>query len=203
MLKLYSYEGKTKEEIEEKILKDLEITIDDCIIEEEETEAKLFKSKKKIYKLLKKEDIKNEIKSFFKFLESKTEIEINAEIKEIENTFNILLFTSNNSILIGKDGRVLNSLQLLLKQSLNTTPIKIKIQLDISNYKAKKIKNMEYEIKKIASSVLKSKVSANLDPMNSYERRIVHTIISEFENLETESIGEEPNRYVVIKYKEN
>ena len=51
--------------------------------------------------------------------------------------------------------------------------------------------------------MLNSKVEAHLDPMNSYERRIVHTLVSEFNNLETISEGEEPNRYVVIKYKEN
>ena len=79
----------------------------------------------------------------------------------------------------------------------------IKLNLDISNYKAKKVKNMQYQVKQIAKDVLKSHVEAKLDPMNSYERRIVHTLISEFDNLCTESVGEEPNRCVVIKYKED
>ena len=66
----------------------------------------------------------------------------------------------------------------------------------------KKIKNLKYEVSKIAEEVLNSKIEAHLDPMNSYERRIVHTLVSEYKNLETISEGEEPNRYVVIKYKE-
>ena len=65
----------------------------------------------------------------------------------------------------------------------------------------KKVKRIEREIKKIAKEVLNSKIEAKLDPMNSYERRIVHTIISNFEKLETESFGQDPMRYVVIRYK--
>ena len=50
---------------------------------------------------------------------------------------------------------------------------------------------------------MKTKVDAKLDPMNSYERRIVHTALADFKNIETESEGEEPNRYTIIKYKED
>ena len=56
------------------------------------------------------------------------------------------------------------------------------------------------EAKKIAREVSKTKVDAKLDPMNSYERRLVHTAISDFKHIDTESEGEEPNRCVVIKY---
>ena len=79
----------------------------------------------------------------------------------------------------------------------------LRINVDASNYKGKKIKNFEYEIKKIAKSVLRTKVAVKLDPMNSYNRRIVHNVVSEFENLTSLSEGEEPNRYVVIDYKED
>ena len=120
------------------------------------------------------------------------------------DNIDIILISDNNSILIGKDGKTLKSLQILIRQSLLIqTNINIKINLDVANYKAKKIKNMKYEVKKIAKDVLKSHIDAKLDPMNSYERRIVHNMISEYENLQTESIGEEPNRYVLIKYKED
>ena len=57
-----------------------------------------------------------------------------------------------------------------------------------------------YEAKKIAREVSKTRVDAKLDPMNSYERRLVHTAIADFKHIETESEGEEPNRCVVIKY---
>ena len=70
-------------------------------------------------------------------------------------------------------------------------------------YKAKKINNLEHEIKKIVKDILDSKIAVKLDPMNSYERMIVHNYVSKYENLKTESIGEEPNRYIIIKYEEN
>ena len=68
--------------------------------------------------------------------------------------------------------------------------------------KVNKEKRLEREIKKIAKEVITSKIEAKLDPMNSYDRRLVHTIIAEYEDLETESFGENPNRYVVIRHKE-
>ena len=113
------------------------------------------------------------------------------------------MISDNNSILIGKEGRTINALQLILRQTLNKYGLNIKVNLDVSNYKANKVKNIEYEIKKLARNVLDTKVEAKLDPMNSYERRVVHTVISEFEFLETESFGEEPERYVIIRYKED
>ena len=78
----------------------------------------------------------------------------------------------------------------------------IKINLDASNYKYDQTKRFERNIKNIAKEVLRTKVDSQLDPMNSYTRRIVHTIIGEYENLATESIGEGKDRYVVIKYVE-
>ena len=78
----------------------------------------------------------------------------------------------------------------------------VKINLDIAGYKSKREKNIMYEAKKIAREVSKTKIDAKLDPMNSYERRLVHTAISDFKHIDTESEGEEPNRCVVIKYVE-
>ena len=76
------------------------------------------------------------------------------------------------------------------------------MNVDVANYKVNKEKRLEREIKKIAKEVITSKIEAKLDPMNSYDRRLVHTIIAEYEDLETESFGENPNRYVVIRHKE-
>ena len=72
-----------------------------------------------------------------------------------------------------------------------------------SNYKVKKEKHLSFEIKKICKDVLKTKMDVKLDPMNSYERRIVHNVVSKFDNLYSESVGEGINRYTVIKYKED
>ena len=95
----------------------------------------------------------------------------------------------------------MNAIQFLLRQSIqNQTGMSVKINLDASNYRAKKVKRFEYEIKNIVREVQKTKTDAKLDPMNPYQRRIVHSLLSDFSNVTTESVGEEPNRCVVIKY---
>ena len=78
----------------------------------------------------------------------------------------------------------------------------LKISLDIGNYRAKKVRNLEREIKRVCKEVQNTKVEVKLDPMNSYERRIVHEVLADDKYVYTESIGEEPNRKVVIKLKE-
>ena len=203
MLKLYSFEGKTQEEALEKALSNLNASTNEVIYNITETEGKLFKAKKSIVNVVLKNDVKNEIKDFINELKKKMNIDINMEVKEVDDVFNVLLISDNNSILIGKEGRTINALQLILRQTLNKYGLNIKVNLDVSNYKANKVKNIEYEIKKLARNVLDTKVEAKLDPMNSYERRVVHTVISEFEFLETESFGDEPERYVIIRYKED
>ena len=120
-----------------------------------------------------------------------------------EDVFSVKLFSNNNPILIGKDGRTLTSLQNLIRQTLsNQIKFNVKVNLDASNYRQKKERFFEKDIKNIINDVMRTKDEIKLDPMNSYKRRIVHSIASEYYNIETESFGEEPNRYVVIRYVE-
>ena len=77
------------------------------------------------------------------------------------------------------------------------------LTIDIGEYKKERENRLERLAKKVAREVAYSKVEAKLDPMNSYERRIIHTILAENKKVITESEGEEPNRYVVIKPKED
>ena len=114
------------------------------------------------------------------------------------------MVSNNNQILIGKEGRTLNAIQVLVRQTLkNQSGLNLKVNIDASNYKGKKINNIEYQTKKICRDVVKTKVEAKMDPMNSYERRAVHNVVGTFKELESESFGEEPNRYVVIRFKED
>lgn len=204
MITLYNYEEKTQELAKEKCLQELNLNEEELIIKESETDKGLFKNKKYILTAVKKQDVINEIKEFIKTLATKMNIEINSEVTNRENSFNVMMVSNNNPILIGKEGRTIESIQLLLNQYINNQiDMNVRINVDASNYKGKKLKNFEYEIKKIAKSVLRSKVAVKLDPMNSYNRRLVHNIISEFENLTSLSEGEEPNRYIVVAYKED
>ena len=205
MITLYNYEDKTKESAIEKCISELNTNLEDLIIKETESETGLLKKVKK-YQLtvVKKSDIITEIKSFINELQQKFNIEINSEVTVRDNNFNVMLVSSNNAILIGKEGRTIESIQIILNQFINNQiDMNVRINVDASNYKGKKLKNFEYEIKTIAKSVLRTKVAVKLDPMNSYNRRIVHNIVSNFENLTSLSEGEEPNRFITIAYKED
>ena len=179
-------------------------SLDNVYYKEEVEEAKLFKSAKYRLIVVKKEDVKEYIHDYLITIGNLMNIEIHPEIREDEDVLNISIVSNNSPILIGREGKNINALQTLLRQSVNNqVGISIKMNLDASDYKLKKQKRLEREIKNIAREVLKTKIDAKLDPMSAYDRRIVHSVISNYENLETKSIGEQPNRYVTIKYKEN
>lgn len=203
MITSYKYEGKNNEELLIDALTELKVTRDDVYFKQTTEEGKLFKAKKYIIEIIKKEDVINYIKKYINEFANKFGVKINSEVRESDGIINVMLVTENNALLIGKDGKNIDAIQILLKQAVcNQTNQNIKVLVDISGYKNKKNKNLEFEIKKICKEVLNTKVEVKLDPMNSYQRRIVHTVVSEFPNLKSESIGEAPNRYTVISYKE-
>ena len=203
-MELKKYEGKNKEEILKKILKELNCNQNDLFLKSEFIEGKLFKSSKYIVSVVTKKEIIEYISEYIQNLSRCTKINIESEILESEDIFKVTLISDQNAILIGKEGRTLNSIQLLLKQSIkNKIGLSLKINVDVANYKVKKLKNIEYQVKKIIKEVQSTKITAALDPMNSYERRFVHNLVSEYKNLTTESIGEGRDRRVTIKYKEN
>ena len=204
MLEIVRNEAKTKEEALLKSLEELNVREDETFYFFEETEGGLFKGKKYVSVVTTKYAVKEYIKNFLNELAKKMNTKFNIEVKETEYGFSVVIIGDNSGALIGKEGRTLTSIQTILRQSLKKYGnFDIKVNIDISNYKAKRERNITYEVKKICREVLKTKIDAKLDPMNSYERRIVHTVVSEFDNLVTESEGVQPNRYVVIKYQEN
>ena len=204
MLNIKEFEAKTLDEALEKAMVELNCEIENLLYNYEFIEAKLFKSSKYKINVVEKSNIKEYLIDYLKEFSSTIGISIESEILYNNESFNITLVTSNNSLLIGKEGKNLQALQNIIRQSLKVkTGINIKVNIDISNYKQKKLNNLENEIKKIAKEVVKTKVDVSLDPMYSYERRCIHSLISEYENLTTESVGEGKERHIIIKYIEN
>ncbi len=204
MLNILTYEGKDKEEVLNKILEELNCKKEDLFLKSDFVEGKLFKGSKYIISVLKKKDVEIFIKDFIKELGNLMNINIDSEVLEADDIFSVTLVSDNNSILIGKDGKTLNAIQTILRQAIrNAGSISIKVNLDVSNYKIKKMKNIERLVRQIANEVNETKLTVSLDSMNSYERRLVHTIVGEYPNLETESVGEGKDRHVTIKYKED
>lgn len=196
----YVYSGKSKEEALEKALAELNVNENDIYIKETEQKVGLFKNKKIELEIIKKSDVLDNLKEFILKITKLMGIEANIETKIRDNNVTITLYSDNNNILIGKNGRTIEALSLIAKQYIqNEAGVNYRFLLDVGEYKAKQQKNIEYIAKKTAREVAKTKIEAKLDPMNSYERRIVHSILSDNDKVYTESVGEEPNRSVVIK----
>lgn len=125
------------------------------------------------------------------------------EAKQLDDRqvqFNIQ--AKENPILIGKNGKTLDAIQTLLKNYVNLYVEGYHIVLiDIGGYKEQRKKQLEILATKTAMEVVKSKVETRLGKMNAYERRVIHTKLSDWRDVSTESEGEEPNRFVVIKPK--
>ena len=202
-MKTYIYEAKTLEEAINKALTELNITEDNLIIKNQEEKQGLLKKSAKI-EVINTNDLVNHLKECLTTIMNLMNINSNLEVRRRDKNIEIKIFSDQNSILIGKDGRNLESLQNILRQILLKESITdYKIILDIENYKEKKVSHLERTVRQIAREVAKTKVEAKLDKMNSYERRIVHNCLSKNRYVYTESIGEEPNRCVVIKPKED
>lgn len=201
-MKKYTYEGKTYDEVKEKALSELKVKEEDLIIINKEEKSSLLKKTSKI-EVTTINDVQNYIKETISEILKLMGIETNFEVRRRDKTISIKLFSNNNAILIGKNGRTIGALQTIIRQIVsNQINEKLSILLDVENYKEKKEKNIEYLAKKTAREVAKTKVEVTMDSMNSYERRIVHSVLADDKYVYTESIGEEPNRCVVIKLKE-
>ena len=198
------YEGRTYEEALQKCLRALELDETELYIDVKELEPSEDNKNKIEITVLPKSEVIEYIKEIIQNIGNALVSKITTKVSDIDDVLNVSIYSEVNPILIGKDGKNLSAIQTIIKQAIfRKFNRSVKISVDIANYKNKKIKNLKYEVSKIANEVLNSKIDAHLDPMNSYERRIVHTLISEYKNLETISEGEEPNLNVVIKYKEN
>jgi len=151
------------------------------------------------------EKVKKETQRFFQKMSFGIETEI--EVKQTkENVVSLNLTTQEPQILIGKDGQTLMDIQHLLKRILGKILYKedngaeehIFIDFDINNYKERKIEYLKELANGLANEVVLTKEKKTLDPMSSYERRIIHLELSERQDVETKSIGEEPMRKIVI-----
>ena len=200
-MKKYTYQAKTFEEAKNQALADLMEQQENLYINEIESSTKLF-SKKSVIEVVKKDDVLEYIKEMIKDITKFMGLSINMEVKKREDNVNISIYSDNNAILIGKDARTLTALTTIIKQAIfNQIGTYYNFVLDVSEYKEKQQFFIEKAAKKTAREVARTKVEAKLDPMNSYERRIVHNALSKYKGVYTESEGVEPHRYVVIKPK--
>ena len=133
-------------------------------------------------------------------VETKVAIDFNEE----DNVMNIDLSGPDMGILIGKRGQTLDSLQYLISLFVNKEGSSyIRVKLDTENYRERRRVTLEKLAKKIAYTVKRTRKPVSLEPMNPYERRVIHSTLQNDKYVFTKSEGEEPYRKVVIMLKKD
>lgn len=149
------------------------------------------------------EDRKIILEKFLKqFIETIPNNEISYKINIVNNEILVEFIGDYAGKLIGYRGENLNSLQIILSSIVNKNyEDRVKVLLDIEGYREKREKTLEDLAVKISKTVMKTGKSITLEPMSAYERKIIHSKLQENNKIETHSIGEEPNRRIVISKK--
>ncbi len=167
------------------------------VMKEEENEVEI--------EVIEKREILNFISNYLKeILKNIGYQSINIEVTNKETVPNFTIYSENDSLLIGKAGRNLKALQTITIHALRKELKEpYKFVINISDYKEQREKSLIKLAHNIAYEVKQTKIDAKLDSMNSYERRIIHNALVNNKDVYTKSEGTEPNRYIVIKSKEN
>ena len=199
MLNKHEYTGKTYEEALNKAKLDLQELEENLIINTKE-EKKTLLSKKVEIEVIEKREVKDYIKKTIKSLLKDMGFDVDIEVTMNNDTPTYRLYSTNDALLIGKDGKNLKALTTVVNAIVTKNiSSNYRFLIDVSDYKEKNDRRIERLAKNIAREVKATKVEVKMDSMNSYQRRLVHNILNNNKYVYTESVGEEPNRSVVIK----
>jgi len=199
--------GKSVEEAVKAALDELGCGIEDVSVEIVEEASKrllgIIGNKPAIVKVSRKDKPETEAKNLLETLLRKMKIDYQIERVEWENgVARINIVGQDMGLLIGRKGETLNALQFIAGLMINRKrEEKIRIILDVEDYRKKREQNLESLALRLSEKVKQTQKNVIMRPMSSQERRIVHTILQEDPQLVTYSMGEEPNRKVVIALK--
>ena len=174
------------------------------VIEKGSTGFLGIKSKPAIIKARKKNDTVDNIREFLENVFSAMNMEVTIDIKKAEDdkVYEVELSGKEMGLLIGKRGQTLHSLQYLTNLPDNKhSDGYIKVKLDTEDYRQRRKDTLENLAKNIAYKVKRTKRPVSLEPMNPFERRVIHSALQGDRYVETHSEGEEPFRHVVVTLK--
>lgn len=174
------------------------------VIEKGSTGFLGIKSKPAIIKARKKNDTVDNIREFLENVFSAMNMEVTIDIKKAEDdkVYEVELSGKEMGLLIGKRGQTLDSLQYLTNLAVNKHSDRyIKVKLDTEDYRQRRKDTLENLAKNIAYKVKRTKRPVSLEPMNPFERRVIHSALQGDRYVETHSEGEEPFRHVVVTLK--
>lgn len=182
----------------------VELTVKENSEKEEKNTKKEIKKPKKEIILTEKEqeEAKQNIEKFLKELKESIKEEFEYEIIKTDSKINVNLNGEGLGYLIGYRGETLYAMQNIMSTIAGKgIQNRVRVILDIQGYKEKREKTLEELAKKVAKTVIKTKKPVKLEPMQAYERKIIHSALQENEKIETISVGEEPHRRIVISLK--
>lgn len=174
------------------------------IIEKGSTGFLGIKSKPAVIRAYKKDDAEGNVREFLGkvFDAMGMEVEISIQKDEENKLMEVELKGSDMGILIGKRGQTLDSLQYLTNLAVNRhSENYIKVKLDTEDYRKRRKETLENLAKNIAYKVKRTKRPVSLEPMNPFERRVIHSALQNDKYVETHSEGEEPFRHIVVTLK--
>lgn len=150
------------------------------------------------------EKARKNMEQFLKEFIEKISSKITYMVNKNEYGYEVVISGEDTGLLIGYRGETLNSLQVILNAVANKgIDEKIKILLDIEGYREKRKKTLEELAEKLSKTVIRTGKSITLEPMQAYERKIIHSVLQNNSKITTYSIGEEPYRKIVIALNKN
>lgn len=141
------------------------------------------------------------IRKFLTGLLAQMESEATVKVYQPEKgRYKVILEGENLGALIGRRGETLDAIQQLTSYSVNRTGGRVRVQLDAEGYRDKREQSLQHLAKKVAAKVVKYRRSVTLEPMNAYERHVIHTALQDVPGVTTYSTGVDPNRRVIVAY---
>ena len=131
------------------------------------------------------------------------QMDVEAQIKVYlpeKGRYKVILEGENIGALIGRRGEPMDAIQQLTSSSVNRTGGRARIQLDAEGYRDKREQSLQHLAHKVAAKVVKYRRSVTLEPMNAYERHVIHTALQDVAGVMTYSTGTDPNRRVIVAY---
>jgi len=150
-----------------------------------------------------KEEYEDDGVAFLTDVFEKMNIDVDIEKTEDDESISLMVTGKDSGIIIGRRGETLDALQYLTSLVVNKNSSKYKrVTVDIENYRHKREETLVRLAERLADKVIKYRRNVSLEPMNPYERRIIHSTLQNNNYVETYSVGEDPNRKVVIALKQ-
>lgn len=207
MLKSIEVSGKTEEEAIQNALGQLGLARDEVsveIIERAKTGFLGIKSAPARIRVSYQcdESSAEHVERFLTGLFSRMDVKAKPEITEEDGVISVNLTGEDPGVLIGRRGETLDAIQHLTNYVINRGATdRVRVNVDTENYRDRRNEALERLAEKVAAKVVKYRRNMTLEPMNSYERHVIHTALQDYENVTTYSVGTEPNRRIVVAYE--